>query len=406
MTAMWRAGTASIAALLLALPAPAAPASEASVQAPALASLWPDSVASGALAPPVRSLPTSRLPGGSTGAGLGTLAARGEAAGAAAGRPGASWIGGRAAGTLSFWPAGGPTFALLTQALVTRRPAPPGGGALRTEALARFGEGASRFSIGAGMERDLATEDPPTRGVFSAGIARQVRDVAIDLRLERSRRSVRVTRLVTPEPIPGDTLAPVSFPVERAQDVAAVSARLGTRWQRGHWMLESAAGVMLHRFAAPQRWVQSSLSLALGRDLAVWASLGSAPRWLALEPAAERRASMGLRLVPGIFPAMSAPQPGPPAGPTWRLIRARHGWTLIQVRAPGAERVELTGDFTGWQPMSLRRMAGSRWELGLTLAPGVHLVNLRVDGGPWTPPAGLPTAADGFDGVAGVVVIE
>jgi len=401
---------------LLALPPPAAVAAEATTRALALASLWPDSIATIAYVAPVNSgLPQTppphavprHTPANVTGPDVGTIVVRGDAAGAAAGGRHSSSVGGRAGGTLTLVPPAGPVFELRTQALTTRRPGVPGSGGLRTEAMARFGDGESRLSLGAGMERDLGAQPSPTRGVFSLGMDRQLRDVAMGLRLEQSRRSVRVTRLVFPEPIPGDTLAPVPISVERTHDVSEITARFDTRWQRGRWKIESAAGVLLHRFASPRRWAQSSFSLGLGRDVALSATIGgSAPRWFALEPSAERCASLGLRLAPGMFPAMARPSAGRAESPIWNLMRGPRGWTVIQVCAKGAGRVELIGDLTGWQPRSLRHVGGSRWELGLTLEPGVHLVNLRVDGGSWTPPPGLPTAADGFDGLAGVLVIE
>ena len=401
---------------LLALPSGAALAAEPTTQALALASPWPDSIATAAFvgpadpglphAPPPHAVPR-HIPENATGSDVGMFGMHGEVAGAVAGGRHASSVGGRAGGTVTFAPPGGPAFELRTQALTTRGPDVRGSGGLRTEAMARFGEGASRLSLGAGVERDLGARPSPTRGVFSLGVDRQLRDVAMGLKLEQSRRSVRVTSLVFPEPIPGDTLAPVPIAVERTQDVSAVSARLGARWQRGRWMIESAAGLLLQRFASPHRWAQSSFSLGLGRDLALSATIGgSAPRWLALEPAAERRVSLGLRLAPEMFPAMSGPRTGRPESRTWNLVRGPRGWTVIQVCVKGAGSVELIGDITRWQPMSLRRVGGSRWELGLALEPGVHQVNLRVDGGPWTPPPGLPTTADGFDGLAGVLVVE
>jgi hypothetical protein len=406
-----RAAMVATAMALLALLPAASFAAEATNQALALAGLWPDSVAAPAWVAQVspglpRTVPP-RIRSNVRTVDVGMLAVRGDAAGAVAGGRHSSSVGGRAGGTLTFAPAGGPTFELRTQALTTRRPDVPGSGGMRTEVMARFGDGGSRLSLDAGVERDLGVQRLPTRGVFSIGVDRQHRDVAMGLKLEQSRRSVRVTRLFFPEPIPGDTLAPVPIAVERTQDVSAVSARLGARWQRGRWMIESAAGLLLHRFASPHRWAQSSFLLGLGRDLALSATIGgSAPRWLALEPAAERRVSLGLRLAPEMFPAMSGPRAGRAESPTWNLVRGPRGWTVIQVCAKGAGRVELIGDFTGWQATSLRRVGGSRWELGLALEPGMHQVNLRVDGGPWTPPAGLPTMADGFDGMAGVLVVE
>ena len=73
---------------------------------------------------------------------------------------------------------------------------------------------------------------------------------------------------------------------------------------------------------------------------------------------------------------------------------------------PGARLVEVNGDFTDWQPLRLDHVGGDRWKAIVALMPGVHQVSLRVDGGAWLPPPGAPTAADGFGGMVGVVVVE
>jgi hypothetical protein len=68
--------------------------------------------------------------------------------------------------------------------------------------------------------------------------------------------------------------------------------------------------------------------------------------------------------------------------------------------------VELESDVTGWSPVTLGPLGGGRWAAELELAPGIHQLALRVDGGLWLPPPGLPTAPDGFGGTVGVWVVE
>ena len=76
------------------------------------------------------------------------------------------------------------------------------------------------------------------------------------------------------------------------------------------------------------------------------------------------------------------------------------------MRAPGARFVEVMGDFTRWEPLRLERAGGDRWQTTVMLEPGVHQVNLRIDGGAWMPPPGAPTTADGYGGTTGVMVAE
>ena len=46
------------------------------------------------------------------------------------------------------------------------------------------------------------------------------------------------------------------------------------------------------------------------------------------------------------------------------------------------------------------------WETSLTIAPGLHQVQVRLDGGPWQVPPGLPRTNREFAGEAGVLVVN
>jgi hypothetical protein len=82
-----------------------------------------------------------------------------------------------------------------------------------------------------------------------------------------------------------------------------------------------------------------------------------------------------------------------------------NGMEKIVIRVGGVEGVEVMGDFSDWTPLTLTRRGRDLWELALPLSAGVHSVNVRVDGGPWAPPPGVPTVRDGFNGEVGLVVI-
>ncbi|HWH52859.1 MAG TPA: glycogen-binding domain-containing protein [Gemmatimonadaceae bacterium] len=78
----------------------------------------------------------------------------------------------------------------------------------------------------------------------------------------------------------------------------------------------------------------------------------------------------------------------------------------IRVLAPTARRVELSADFTGWQPIALSPAGGGWWSVARKLDPGTYQLNLRVDGGAWLAPPGLLASRDEFDGVVGILTIE
>jgi 1,4-alpha-glucan branching enzyme len=82
------------------------------------------------------------------------------------------------------------------------------------------------------------------------------------------------------------------------------------------------------------------------------------------------------------------------------------GMRTIRVAITDAHRVELMGDFTGWDPIDLALDENGAWAASLRIPPGVHRVNVRVDGGPWIAPPGLATITDDFGGRVGVFVVR
>ena len=64
------------------------------------------------------------------------------------------------------------------------------------------------------------------------------------------------------------------------------------------------------------------------------------------------------------------------------------------------------GDFTDWTATPLEERGDGTWELERFISPGVHRVNLRIDGGPWIVPPGLSSARDEFGGEVGLLVVQ
>lgn len=79
-------------------------------------------------------------------------------------------------------------------------------------------------------------------------------------------------------------------------------------------------------------------------------------------------------------------------------------WTL-RADVAGANRVELAGDFSDWDPIPLARVQAGDWAVDLSVRSGVHQLAMRVDGGPWRVPAGLASVTDEFGGVSGVLIV-
>jgi hypothetical protein len=87
-------------------------------------------------------------------------------------------------------------------------------------------------------------------------------------------------------------------------------------------------------------------------------------------------------------------------------VRPARGARTLRVRAAGARSVELMGDFTHWEPITLTPAGGDTWEVTLPIAAGVHRVNVRIDGGAWLVPRGVPAVPDDLGGVVGLLVVR
>jgi hypothetical protein len=81
------------------------------------------------------------------------------------------------------------------------------------------------------------------------------------------------------------------------------------------------------------------------------------------------------------------------------------GMQKIIIRVGGVETVDVMGDFSDWSPLTLARRGRDVWELSIPLSPGMHRINIRVDGGPWMAPPGIPTMRDSFNGDVGMIVV-
>jgi hypothetical protein len=77
---------------------------------------------------------------------------------------------------------------------------------------------------------------------------------------------------------------------------------------------------------------------------------------------------------------------------------------VVRVRDRLAQRVEVAGSFSGWQPVALER-TGDGWQASIPLSSGRHRVAVRIDGGPWRAPANLGKIKDEFGGASGIIVV-
>jgi hypothetical protein len=156
-----------------------------------------------------------------------------------------------------------------------------------------------------------------------------------------------------------------------------------------------------------REWVSGQAAVWITNKLAAVAGGGREPAQPTRGLPARSYASLGMMLAYWPIPRNVVPIETPaslvkmfefrPAGESMQRFTARIG---------GVETVEIMGDFTGWEPVPLIRRGRDHWELLLPMAPGIHQINLRIDGGQWIAPPGMPTLKDGFNGEVGVLVIK
>ena len=67
--------------------------------------------------------------------------------------------------------------------------------------------------------------------------------------------------------------------------------------------------------------------------------------------------------------------------------------------------MEFASDCTQWSPIQMTR-DGDRWMVEVAALAGLHRANIRVNGGRWTSPPGLPAMDDDFAGEVGIFVVQ
>jgi hypothetical protein len=199
-------------------------------------------------------------------------------------------------------------------------------------------------------------------------------------------------------------------------DIAYTDVTTLVRWS-GHWLELSAGGGVRggDDIGTATRWGDITATAWLSRRVALVAGHGAYPFDLAQRAPGGRYSALSLRVAtrpPRLADALArnvrSPMPTTvrPVVAAFETRRNRDGTVRFRVRAPGASRVEIAGDFTDWETVSLVRARGETWEGNIPLSRGTHRFNVRVDGGTWGVPPGVGTTDDDFGGVVGLLVVS
>lgn len=156
-----------------------------------------------------------------------------------------------------------------------------------------------------------------------------------------------------------------------------------------------------------RQWASAQTAVWISSQIAAVAGGGREPAQPTRGLPARTYATLGVMLAYWPIPRGVVPVETPvslvqafelrPAGPTLQRITARIG---------GVETVEVMGDFSDWTPLPLMRRGRDHWELLVPMKHGVHQINMRIDGGQWIAPPGVPTRKDEFNGDVGLVVVK
>jgi len=203
-------------------------------------------------------------------------------------------------------------------------------------------------------------------------------------------------------------------------DTAYTDLRSAGRWGSTGIVLEATVGARFwSRGGGRGVFGDGSATVTIAPHAALVVSAGRYPTDAVSGSIAGRYVTAALRL--GAIGVRTRSAPGLPGnahasgadgslslGETRLEVQAQQDEDVrLTLFAPGATTVEITGDFTDWQPVPLSRNPGNGdgWRGTFRIPPGVHRINVRRDGGRWLAPGGTTHSVDDYDGEVGVFVV-
>lgn len=207
----------------------------------------------------------------------------------------------------------------------------------------------------------------------------------------------------------------------RVGDTSYVDFESATHYQRGRLTFDGSLGVRaLSHGAGHGMYGEANGAFALGAWLSLVVSGGRYPTDPTRGSVSGRYVGLGLRInawprrTIATMPArrMAFPSHGsadadsedPPSASVETLPCLCTGRTLV-IHAGAAKLVEVSGDFTDWDPVIVAPRGSGTWVVSTPLAPGTYRFNVRLDGGQWIVPAGVTRMKDDFGGEVGVLIV-
>lgn len=215
----------------------------------------------------------------------------------------------------------------------------------------------------------------------------------------------------------------VSMDRSNVGDTVYSDLRTSARLRSGSILLEGVLGARVwSRGGGRGVFGEGSATVIIGPQTALVVSAGRYPTDVVSGSLAGRYVTAALRLgtMPIRRPATAARafarKENTSGGSDYSAISEETRLEIRQVRgeevrlavfAPGAIVVEVSGDFTDWQPVPLSRRGVDPGSFGGTfrMSRGMHRINVRRDGGRWMAPAGTTRTADDYDGQVGIFLV-
>jgi hypothetical protein len=141
-------------------------------------------------------------------------------------------------------------------------------------------------------------------------------------------------------------------------------------------------------------WMASHTAIVVGAGRTLEDVVRGVPR--------TRFASVALRFTPQVHSALRR-RVGM-TGPQLMVERTSDATVRLEVRGAVGSQVEIMSDFTNWKPIALEH-TGSVWRGDRIVAPGLHRIALRIDGGEWIVPSNVQRATDDLGGVVGLITV-
>ncbi|MGH7535021.1 MAG: glycogen-binding domain-containing protein, partial [Gemmatimonadales bacterium] len=203
-----------------------------------------------------------------------------------------------------------------------------------------------------------------------------------------------------------DTLVTVPATSRRSTKTDFTDAVVSGRWSISSTELEVGLGRRFSRSSPELTLWNITAARPLTPHLALVGTAGRAGSDPVTALPGSHYVVAGLRVrfgSDGGSPKVSAPRS---AAPELRIGRAKAGGREVVLRAPAGGSVELAGDFTDWQPVPMVPAGDRKWRAVLPIAPGLHRLAVRYDGGDWQAPPGARRVASEFGGDVGEIIVE